>query len=215
MVWGGGIDGAGYSSALATTMSGHEQILIFNSKNANAHDPSNGYVLWSYPWRNGYPHVAVPFVISSNRVLFSSGYGYGSEMLEISNDGSGRQIAKQVWKTSKLKAKFANLVLHKGHIYGLDDGIMTCLDVETGEQKWKDGRYGHGQIILTGDLLVLIAESGHVVMIEPTPDKLREITKFRALNGKTWNPHALAGNLLLVRNDQEAAAFRLPLNSTK
>jgi outer membrane protein assembly factor BamB len=87
---------------------------------------------------------------------------------------------------------------------------MVCLDAKTGELKWKEGHYGHGQEILVGDLLLLSAESGDVVLLDPKPDKHRELTRFSALNHKTWNPPALAGEYLLVRNDKEAACFRLP-----
>jgi outer membrane protein assembly factor BamB len=56
-----------------------------------------------------------------------------------------------------------------------------------------------------------MAESGDVVLLDPSPDGLRELTRFTALTGKTWNPPALAGEYLLVRNDKEAACFRLPV----
>ena len=69
----------------------------------------------------------------------------------------------------------------------------------------------HGQFILVRDVLLVTAENGDVVLIEPAPTERRELTKFRALDGKTWNPPALAGDLLLVRNDQEAACYRLPV----
>jgi outer membrane protein assembly factor BamB len=110
-----------------------------------------------------------------------------------------------------LKAKFTNLVYRDGFIYGLDDGIMVCLDANTGELKWKEGRYGHGQEILAGDSLLVMAESGEVVLLEPNPTQPRELTRFSALSQKTWNPPALAGEFLLVRNDKEAACYRLPV----
>ena len=118
---------------------------------------------------------------------------------------------KRLWKTNRLKAKFNNLVTRDGYVYGLDDGILACLDLATGELKWKDGRYGHGQFILLRDVLLITAENGEVVLLDPVPNERRELTKFQALNGKTWNPPAMVGDLLLVRNDQEAACYRLPV----
>ena len=99
-------------------------------------------------------------------------------------------------------------------MYGLDDGILTCVNLEQGNREWKEGRYGHGQILLVGDLLLIQAESGEVVLVEISPEKPRERTRFPALQGKTWNNPALLGDLLLVRNDQEAACYRLPLNAS-
>jgi len=59
-------------------------------------------------------------------------------------------------------------------------------------------------------VLLITAENGEVVLVDPVPTGRRELTKFQALDSKTWNPPALAGDLLLVRNDQEAACYRLP-----
>jgi hypothetical protein len=56
-----------------------------------------------------------------------------------------------------------------------------------------------------------MAESGEIVLLEPNPSEARELTRFKVFNAKTWNPPALAGDLLLVRNDQEAACVQLPV----
>jgi len=112
-----------------------------------------------------------------------------------------------------MKAKFTNLVLHRGFLYGLDDGIMACLDAANGEFKWKDGKYGHGQVLLVDELLLVMAEDGTVVLVDPSPDGLHELTRFTALHDKTWNPPALAGEYFLARNDKEAVCFRLPVRT--
>jgi outer membrane protein assembly factor BamB len=104
------------------------------------------------------------------------------------------------------------VVLHGGFLYGLDDGVLTCLDPASGERRWKGGRYGHGQLLLVEDLLLVQTEEGEVVLLEPSPEAPRELTRFAALDGKTWNPPALAGSLLVVRNDREAAVYELPVD---
>src|SRR5262249_50361290 len=113
--------------------------------------------------------------------------------------------------STSMKTKYTTPVLHRGYLYGLDDGILECLDLKTGKKVWKDGRYQHGQVLLAGDLLLIQAENGEVVLVEPSPDGLRELGKFAALEGKTWNNPALAGKYLLVRNDHEAACYELAL----
>jgi outer membrane protein assembly factor BamB len=153
----------------------------------------------------------MPIVIPGDRLLVSSGYGVGSELLQIQKDAVGAFSATRIWKSNRLKAKFTNLIYRDGFMYGLDDGIMVCLDASSGEQKWKEGRYGHGQEILVGDVLVVTAESGEVIMLDPNPQQSRELTRFSALQGKTWNPPTLAGQYLLVRNDKQAACYRLPV----
>jgi outer membrane protein assembly factor BamB len=212
--WSGGDDNASYSSPCAASIGGISQVLIFNQHAIFGHDAGTGIVLWQHPWDSKQPHVALPVVLAGDRVLASSGYGVGSELLHIARDGTGKFTVNRLWKTNRLKAKFNNVVTLDGYVYGLDDGILACLDLATGELKWKEGRYGHGQFILVRDLLLITAENGEVVMVEPVPSELRELAKFRALAGKTWNPPALVGELLLVRNDQEAACYRLPVQMT-
>jgi outer membrane protein assembly factor BamB len=112
-----------------------------------------------------------------------------------------------------MKTKFTTAVLHKGFAYGLDDGILACLDLATGRQVWKKGRYQHGQILLAGERLVVQTEMGRVVLVKPDPQDLTELGSIPALSSKTWNNPALAGRILLVRNDQEAAGFELPVRN--
>src|SRR5262249_443709 len=95
-------------------------------------------------------------------------------------------------------------------LYGLDDGILACIDLATGERKWKDGRYGHGQVMLVDDLLLVQTEPGPVALVGADPAGYREGTRLNPLGGKTWKTPALAAGLLLVRNDQEAVCYRLP-----
>ncbi len=209
IVWSGGTRPANYSSPVLLTLAGTPQVVMFNSRQISAHDPRTGQVLWEYPWGTGHPQVAVPVPVGGNRVVFSSGYGVGAELLEIVPEADGRLAARRVWKSIRLKAKFANYVARDGFLYGLDDGVLACVAVSDGSLRWKEGRYGHGQMLLVGDLLLVTAENGELVLLRPTPDAPNELHRFRVFKEKTWNPPALAGDLLLVRNDQEAACLRL------
>ena len=210
-VWAAGEAEAGYGSPFVTTLAGRRQILAYNHRRISAHDAADGAVLWEYPWGVGYPHVAVPVVVGADRVVFSAGYGVGSELLEIKSGPDGRFVAERVWRSLKLKAKFANPVAREGFLYGLDDGMFACIDLKDGAQQWKEGRFGHGQGLLIGDLFLLMSEGGELVLMRPSPKGLGELHRFRVFSGKTWNPIALAGDLLIVRNDQEAVALRVKL----
>ena len=114
-----------------------------------------------------------------------------------------------VWESRSIKAKFTNVVLRDGYLYGLDDGILVCVDVTDGRRVWKKGRYGHGQVLLAGDVLVIQTESGDVVLVRATPEGHRELGRLAALESKTWNNPAIAGRYLVLRNDREAACFEL------
>ncbi len=208
-LWAAGSDSPHWCSPVRVTLGGLPQVVVF-SENVSAYDEHSGKVLWQSPWRSPYPHVSTPLVVSSNRVLVSQGYGGGSELLEVAATNRHWR-ATRVWKSIRLKSKFANMIALEGFVYGLDDGALACVELATGELKWKGGRYGHGQMLLVGELLLLMAESGEVVLVEPGPAEPRELSRFKVFAAKTWNPPALAGDLLLIRNDREAACVRLPL----
>lgn len=209
VLWASGQDDPHWSSPVHVTLDGVPQIVVF-SENVSGYDEQTGAVLWQYPWRSPHPHVSVPVVVGNNRLLVSQGYGGGSELIEVARENE-RWHTQRIWKSIRLKSKFGTLVQLHGFVYGLDDGALACIDVNTGELKWKGDRYGHGQMILVGDLLLLMAESGEIVLLEPNPTEQRELARFKVFNAKTWNPPALAGDLLVVRNDREAACLRLPL----
>lgn len=207
--WSAGAGSPSYASPALATLAGRRQVLAFNDGSISGHDPVDGVTFWEKHWGNGNVACSAPVVISENRVLFSSGYGVGAELLEISTTAPGKLSSKLIWKSVRMKAKFAHMFARAGFLYGLDDGMFACVDLKDGSQRWKEGRHGHGQGLLVGDLYLLLAESGDLVLLQPTPDAPNELARWRVFNSKTWNPPALSGDLLLVRNDQEVACLRL------
>ena len=207
--WSGGNSVASYSSPQISQIDDVEQILVHNGIGISAHSVENGEVLWDFPWTTGSKvNVAQPIIYNGNKVIISSGYTVGTICLEISNEGEKWRV-EESWRSRKLKAKFNALVAKGKHLFGLDEGILTCLDMDSGKRLWKGGRYGYGQMILVGDVLVILSEKGEVVYVRATPDKHDEIGKFQAIKGKTWQHPTIANGRLLVRNAQEAACFLL------
>jgi len=149
-------------------------------------------------------NASQPIIVGPNRFFISSGYGKGAALVEIKG-GSARTI----WENVYMKNKFNSSVLHQGYVYGLDEGILTCLDVNTGERKWKGGRYGYGQLILAGGNLIVITDTGELALVRAAPDQFSEIARFQAIEGKTWNYPAIAGGRLLVRNGNQMAAYNI------
>jgi hypothetical protein len=131
--------------------------------------------------------------------------------LSVRPQGSAWTVQER-WSSRFLKPYFNDFVVHKGHAYGFDGSILSCIDLETGDRKWKGGRYGQGQFLLLAeqDLLVVLSEEGEVALVAAKPDAHHELAKFKAIEGKTWNHPVVVRDVLLVRNGEEMAAFRLP-----
>lgn len=210
--WSGGDDGPSFSSPIVAELAGVRQVVNFNANSLTGHALEDGRVLWRFPWPAGQPNVSTPIVLPPDRLFASSGYGIGGKMLRITAGPDGSLAAALLWETPRLKAKFTNVVLHRDRLYGLDDGTLVCLDPATGERCWKEGRYGHGQVILAGDLLLVQSEDGELILVEPVPEGLKVLATWPLFSGKTWNAPALAGRYLLARTDREAVCLELPVD---
>ena len=209
LLWQSQDDQAGYTSPMVVTLGGLRQLLIVTASRAIGLTVEEGQLLWEYPWdTNQGINVAQPILPGGDRVFLSAGYDHGAAMIEVRRSGD-RFSARTVWENNRMKNKFTSSVLHDGYLYGLDEAILACMEVSTGQLKWKGGRYGYGQLLLAGDHLVVLTEDGELVLVRATPERHDELARFQAIEGKTWNHPVISDGRLLVRNLQEMAAFDL------
>jgi hypothetical protein len=174
--------------------------------------PADGTRLWEHPW----PGIGIvqPALTAEGDVLISqvaqTAQPIGTRRLAVGH-GPGGWTVEERWTSNRLKPSFSPFVVHEGHAYGFDGSILASIDVRDGQRKWKGGRYGSGQMVLLPDqdLLLVVSEEGELALVAAAPDEFKELARFRAIEGKTWNQPALVGDILLVRNGQEMAAFRL------
>jgi outer membrane protein assembly factor BamB len=210
--WIGPAGGAGYSSPQLSTVDGVQQIVLLNGDGAVGVSPSDGKLLWKHEWSGD--GIVQPAVLAGGDVLIGSGSGMdaanGLRRLGLARGASGWTVEER-WTSSGLKPYFNDFVVHDGYAYGFDGSILACVDLADGKRKWKGGRYGHGQLVVLPDqgLLLVLSEDGELALVKATPEQFTEIARFPALDGKTWNHPVLVGDVLLVRNGQEMAAFRL------
>jgi outer membrane protein assembly factor BamB len=229
-VWHAGDYPAAYGSPMLASFSDgsdnggmSRQVLIFDGQGIAGYAANGQGELWRQKWETQQGiNVTQPVVLNMPSVFISSGYGVGGAILGVGAwggpDGLQQKGKWAVWfhwgenGNKKLRCKFSSPVLRQGDLYGLDEGVLVCLDTRTGDRKWKgdrSGRYGHGQLLLADDLLVILSESGELALVEATPDEFRELGRIQALDGKTWNCPALANGKAYVRNHQEMACYDL------
>jgi outer membrane protein assembly factor BamB len=208
-VWGALGDAASYTSPMLVMLAGRRQILAVTARRAVGLAPEDGSVLWEYPWSNSASiNVSQPIVVGPDRFFISAGYAKGAALVEVGGAG-GKLSASSVWERPSMKNKFGSSVLHEGHVYGLDENMLTCVELATGQQKWKARGYGYGQVVLASGHLIVTTEEGEIALVRATPAGHTELARFPALEGKTWNCPAIAGGRLLVRNATQMACYKL------
>lgn len=214
--WEAGDVQVSHSSPSLVTFGGVRQIVSVNENTVTGHDVATGAVLWEQSWpgkTTGSVNASQAVAAGPNRFFVSKSYGGGGALYELSPRDHGQFTSREIWKSNRvMRTRFTNVTIRDRYVYGLSDGILECIDVETGERVWKGGRFGHGQILRAGDMLLVVSEDGEVVLIEASPETSGEVLgRFQAIEGMTWNSPALSNGILLVRNAQEAAAYRLPI----
>ena len=206
--WFGPDGGSGYSSPQLMTLNGTPQLLFMSKAGAISVDPATGKKLWDYSWPlDG--RVLQPALLENGDLILTEEYK-NIRRISVSHEGE-EWMTSDIWTSPDLKGVFNDLVIHKGYAYGFDGPFMACVDLRDGKRVWRGGRYQGFTILLADqDVILVLTEKGEVALVSASPEKFTELAKIKAINGKTWNHPAIAGDILLVRNSQEMAAFRLP-----
>jgi outer membrane protein assembly factor BamB len=209
--WRGPANGFSYSSPHFVTIDGVQQVLLLSAGGVTS-VAEDGTVLWEHHWSGG--AIVQPARASDSDMLISvlgGTGGAGIRRIGVTQT-SGKWTTEERWTSNGLKPYYNDYVVHKGHAYGFDGTILSSIDLSDGTRKWKGGRYGGGQLVLLADqdALLVASEEGEVALVSAKPDEFRELARFKAIEGKTWNHPVVIGDVLLIRNSEEMAAYRLP-----
>jgi len=193
------------------TIGGALQVLLQSNDGVTSVAPASGAMLWEHAWEGA--AIVQPALTADGDVLISTANppgGLGMRRIAVTA-GQGGWTLEERWTSTGLKPYFNDFVVHRGHAFGFDGSILACINLENGARAWKGGRYGYGQLLLLPDqdVLLVLSEEGELALVGATTDQFRELARFPALAGKTWNHPVLVGDILLVRNGEEMAAFRL------
>lgn len=200
----------GYATPMLVTLGGERQVIVCGRPDIVGLRLDDGAERWRVNWAivNHERPITQPLMLGTNRLMLTAAYMTGSGTYEINRTGD-KFDTRELWRNKSLQAKFASAVLYQGFIYGLNEDILVCVDAETGERKWKDGRYGYGQLLLASGHLIVLCADGNLALVKATPDQLSELAKFPALHGKSWNAPAIGDGYLLLRNGAEMACYEI------
>jgi len=211
--WVGPAGGDSYSSPQVVTIDGVTQIVLMDSGGTTSVAPATGKAFWTYPWNARLPVLPIvqPARLEDGGIVVGDSTS-GIRRLAATLQNKEWTVTER-WASNSLKPYFNDFVVHRGHAYGFDGSILASVDLANGVRNWKAGRYGQGQLLLLPDqdVLLVMSEEGELALVQATPDRFTELARVPALSGKTWNHPVLVGDVLLVRNGEEMAAFRLAL----
>jgi outer membrane protein assembly factor BamB len=201
IVWKSGRRDAGYSTPLPVPFNGRTIGLWANGDAYLAVDLETGKELWRVRWlTQGGINVADPLV-KGDKVMISSGYGKGSELLKMNASGN----PTVVWKNRELSTHISPGVLLGHYVYfdrgqASEGGPLACIDFDTGEQKWEYPHVGTGGLIAADGKLIAMTERGELLVGPASPDGFHPTAHAQVLGGKTWAPPVLANGRIYVRN---------------
>jgi len=225
VVWASGTYRSSYASPIVTVFAGVRQVISVDEGFVTARRAEDGEPLWEYPWDSNSDTAAAtsqPVPVAGDRLFLSKGYGHGSVLLQVRYENGKSWQVEPAWRGGirpLMKTKMGNVVMRDGYVYGIDDVNLQCIELATGKKQWKKRRrpkFGHGQIILFGETLLILSEVGEVILVEASPEKYRELASMRVFDDSqiTWNNPAFSSPYLLVRNAEEVACYELPLIET-
>lgn len=203
---------ASYSSPAAGTFGGRRLALVFTRTGLVGLDPATGEVRFENRWRSrlgASVNAATPLVIG-DRVFISASYGTGAALLRV----DGGTLAEEWSGDDSMTNHYATAVIHDGVLYGYHgrqeySPSLRAVDLRSGAVRWSEDRFGAGTVTLAGDLLVVLRESGELMLAEATPEALRPLARARILPGVVRAYPALADGRLYARNTDTLVAVDL------
>lgn len=209
VIWKAESDSAAFASPVAITVNGVRQIIFFSAEGAVAVAPATGKVYWRLPWKTSYNvNAATPLFIPPDKIFISSGYDVGATLLRITAENGGASI-EEIWKSKAMQNIYTSSILRGDYLYGFDKGTLKCIELLTGEEKWKQRGFGVGTLIFAAGHLIVLGDKGKLALVEATPAAYTEKSAAEVLTGRCITVPALAEGKLYLRNTQELVCLDL------
>jgi outer membrane protein assembly factor BamB len=216
VVWKTGDERFTHATPVVATIHDVRQVVFLMQSGLVSLDAAGGKPLWKFPFTYRTATGCSP-VISKDIVFCTAGYDVGGAACQVSRNGDSFE-AKELWRI-KGNAAVADLwstpVCKDGYLYGmisfkkLANGPLKCVDIKTGELKWEQPGFGAGNVLLVGNDLVALADSGELVLVAADPNGYKELARTKAVKGKCWSTPALSNGRLYVRSTKESGCLDL------
>jgi outer membrane protein assembly factor BamB len=205
VLWTATDDEASYSSPAGATIGGRRHAVFLTRAGLVGLDPSTGQVQFQRRWRARQAasvNAATPLVIGDT-IFVSAEYGPGAAAFRV--DGS---TLTELWASDEvLSNHYATSVHRDGFLFGFHGRqefgqSFRAVELRTGKVRWSQDRFLAGSVTLAGDRLLIVRETGELILAAASPDAFRPIARAQILPATVRAFPALADGLLYVRNEK-------------
>ena len=209
-------DGLTHATPIYATIANTPQVIFLTRQGLVAITPEAGAVLWRLNFAPSSTSTASSPAVSGQYVHGSAAYGSGTWVARVTSNGStftATQAARQQGVNYQLH--WSTPVEHNGFLYcnpspSPSQARLSCFDPAAGTNRWTRAQVGtgnisYGSIIKAKDTLIVLTESGELVLVQPNPAAYTEIAKFQTLPAYCWNRPTLSNGRLYIRNSATAS----------
>lgn len=210
--WKTGSETATHATPAYASIHGQKQVIFLCRSGLVSLNPKNGEELWRQKFSYKVSSAASP-VVAGEYVFCSAGYGVGAGLFKISKKNQ-LFSSEQIWrKRNELMVHWSTPLFFEGNLYGIfgfkeyGKAPLQCVDLISGKIRWSQPGFGPGNLIRSGNKLLVLSDDGELVIAGANPKKYIELERKKILSGKCWSTPILGNNILLARSTQEAVAL--------
>ncbi len=200
----GGRDGRGVVGSFSTPIlvkstDGRDELVMSFPMEMQGFDPSTGKNLWSC---KGMSPLIYSSPAAQDGIVVAMG-GYYGNSIAVKVGGSGDVTGSRLWYLERHNGGIGTGVMKNGHYYYPDGGgNIYCLDTKTGKTNWEaklpDSGRSWGSLLLAGDHIYSLSQSGMTVVLKANPKAL-EIIAQNDLGEKTNASLAVSDGEIFLR----------------
>lgn len=202
VIWKSDTSAAGYATPVPFVANRERCAAIFSGKALLGVRLKDGLPLWSHSWVTKWDINAADPIVFDDKLLIST-FDRGCALLKVSS-----AVPTVVWENSSMANHFNSCVVLNGFAYGVHgntdhpDRDLRCLDLATGQMKWRHAGFGLGSLMAADGKLIILSERGELVVAEATPERFQPLARAQVLGGKCWTVPVLAHGRIYCRNAQ-------------
>lgn len=196
-VWASEPLAALYSTPVACSIRGEERVAVFSQDALHLLERAGGKQVAAFPWKKGERRVnaSTPILIGE-RLFVSSAYEHGCALVEFAPEGP-----RALFENRRMRNKMSGGVALEGLVFGFDEGVLRCLDLE-GEEHWHVRGLGCGALAGGDGKLAILSSAGELVVARASGAAFEELSRTPLFeDGVCWTPPVIAHGRILARNN--------------